>query len=611
MSGIPNQFSRPRKRRPAAAAAASLPPSQPSTSTSGSATPRSESEFADAVALQMLQRALPPPPLPERLWKWLEVEPGRAMRELRAAVDAEMPGALPEERDTIARRRMRDIERDKKAAFQCYVPDNRVCALLLDAYQAHGDVEARTLYRDVRRYLIESECRGEDARVERERRLAELDRLLETLLAPGARTPATQLVAAAQSPAGAVRSAAEFVRLFTQPADLTQSDSELMQSHCESTMRALLDTVNLTARLVQSAPADTVFGDAAVHPVDKLLLLLRESGHTAIREQTIIDYLALWQRAPELSQQDVDRQLFAYHKRDEMRVLERRLRELQLSEADTNLVLAYGVETQQSPLLRAVVQVLENDRFIDAERSAAKRFRFAELVDGQRRESQRTAVDDDGDAGDAAAAADPLTRLLPIYQQAARELPTYPRALLQQFLREPLPPSVASTERACFNRELCIAMTSNVAYPLLSIGSGGGGGSKQQGFICRAFEPNITREQIERQSPALCLLCNRYATTHQVLTLMRSRPGHTAPLPLTLLQDHAVAIGDGEYNADVMLPLTLENAHFNGIVKPQIMFSAAHYAPATTVVAGHTLRCVLELKALDFRPRWAGAVAAT
>jgi hypothetical protein len=197
-------------------------------------------------------------------------------------------------------------------------------------------------------------------------------------------------------------------------------------------------------------------------------------------------------------------------------------------------------------------------------------------------------------------------------------LPGYSRQTLQQFMREPLPAAAKSLERPCANGDGCICMTQNISYPLLSAsatangagaGGGGGGGRKERAFICREFRVVVNRQILENEPAAPCLLCNRFATTAQVMRNARARPDHSSPTPMTLLQDHYVLIGAGEYNADVCLPISMDNSEFNGVVRPQVMYSAAHYAPSVTQVAGYTLRCVVELKTLDFRQPWAAAIA--
>jgi hypothetical protein len=53
----------------------------------------------------------------------------------------------------------------------------------------------------------------------------------------------------------------------------------------------------------------------------------------------------------------------------------------------------------------------------------------------------------------------------------------------------------------------------------------------------------------------------------------------------------------------------MDNSEFNGITRPQVMYSASHYAPSVTPVANYTLRCLVELKTLDFRQPWVAATA--
>jgi len=607
--------------------------------------------------------------LAHRFQHWLGVTPGSALKHIAEQVDREMPHALPAVRRAEAEKRARDIENKKNTSFECFVSDARMCSLLLDAYLYADDEVAGALYCDTRRHQIESECRGPTMEAERTRRLLELEQSLRArvderrkqravLLDPSARAPDVHrwstldavdvdvgvdgddadgggvgvpraadgsALSAAPERGGSIKRPEDFVRLYTQPADLTQSSDELLRSHCESMMRSVLDVVNLTAKLVQVAPRDAVFGDARTstptdaHPMDKMHALLRAADTAArVDESALLNYLELWTRAPELSQADIDRQLYARHRADEDDTLRERLRELCVSVEGIKLALACGIEPRASaPLIRSVVSILDNEKFRETELAAAERTRLAQRVEEQRVRAERlkraavgasmsvdvptAAAGVGGGGSDCASESSSSTRsaagLLQIYETSARALPTYARSTLQSFMRAPLPPP--STERPCFNGDACICMTLNISYPL----------TPTQGFVCREFRPNPTRESLEREPALPCVLCNRYMTTAQVMSYARSKAKHTNALPLTLLQDHAVLVGEHEYNPDVLLPITIDNNKFNGIVRPQVMYSATHYAQSTTSIGRHVLPCVIELKALDFRRRWDAAIA--
>jgi len=602
-----------------------------------------------------------------RFQRWLHVTPGSALKHVAEQVDREMPDALPAVRREMAERRARELEEKKKITFECGVSDGRMCALLLDAYLLKNDTVAGELYRAVRCYQIESECRGPSMAVECRRRKLEMEQLLAMRVdehrrrvaarrdvnsrPPDVHTHSTLEVASVERDSfgvpvvarsadgsalrgrvGAILPAADYVRQFAQQSDLTQSTDELLKTHCEAMLMQLLEVVDLTAKLVQVAPSDTVFstetaptsasnpnakkknlGDSAAteHPIDKMHALLRATDtHVRVNESAILKYLEMWTRAPELTQADIDRQLFAHHRDDEVDALTTRLRELNVSSEGIRLALTCGVEPHASPLMRTVIAVLQNDKFKEAAAAAANQTRLKARIDEQQKRADKllqhqqqsggargNAVTEAEENEEVAAAAAESQTLLPIYAASARALPTYSRALLQTFMREPLP--APSLERPCFNGERCVCMSLNTSYPLTPI----------QGFVCREFRPHVTRESLELEPSLMCIICNRAATTASVMSYARASTSHVNAQPLELLQDHAVLIGENEYNADVLLPVTLENNKFNGIVKPQVMFSASHYSPSSTQIGKHTLRCLIELKALDFRRRWDAAIA--
>jgi len=621
--------------------------SSASAATTGATAPPAFVNSAEPAAYEVLAH---------RFQHWLGVVPGSALKALTEQVSREMPDALPAVRNQEAERRAAELESKKNTSFECFVSDARMCALLLDAYLYNDDEVAGALFRDARRHQIESECRGPSMDAERARRLLEFEQFMcarlderrkqrAVALDPSARAPdvhrwstldvvdgeAARAADGSIVPArsGGPRSVADFVRLAKQPGDLTQSSDELLRSHCEAMLRSLIDVVNLTAKLVQVAPSDAVFGSggggggggAAAHPMDKMHALLRASDTAdRVNESAILNYLELWTRAPSLSQADIDRQLFAHHRDDEFETLEQRLRELPATPEGIKLALVCGVEPQTTPLMRAVISVLENEKFRETELAAAEKTRLQQRIEEQRARAERlrrsstpataasvaaaaaaaaagASAAADGSSSESTTSRSSAAGLLQIYETSARALPTYSRSVLQSFLRAPLPPP--STERPCFNGDACICMTLNISYPL----------TPTQGFVCREFRPNPTREALERESALPCLLCNRYMTTAQVMSYARSKARHTNALPLTLLQDHAVLVGENEYNHDVLLPITIDNNKFNGIVRPQVMYSATHYAQSTTQLGKHVLPCVIELKALDFRRRWDAAIA--
>ena len=187
------------------------------------------------------------------------------------------------------------------------------------------------------------------------------------------------------------------------------------------------------------------------------------------------------------------------------------------------------------------------------------------------------------------------------------ELPRLTPHMAQDFLREA---DVNNGEQPCAAGDKCVARSMHLYAPLHSHAQ-----SEQQqaqphaalaatGFIMRAFTlPRERRGGAARDTPAVCLLCNRLMTQINAFALMRAHLNTVASGSRTQLriQDHTYLVGPDGYSADVMLPITggEDGSQWNGLIEPFIESNKMTYG-STTVPAPSDPR--VRLRALYEQP---------
>jgi len=480
---------------------------------------------------------------------------------------------------------------------------------------------------------------------------------------------------------GAVRSAASFVAAYT--ADLTRSASQVQQRHCAGLASSLVSAINLTAALVSVAPDDALFfmgneaGPAAAdgedppppsaaldnHPISAMRRIIEHAVPDApISEQALVRYMRQWSRTQSESPDDIDRALARVYREQEMDEIARAMRSHGIDGAELEASLAYGIDPEQSQMMRAVLDFVDNEQFREAHRNAVQHTKLRERyaahdrkMEQVRRRAQQanggvTVEDVDDEGAGAGAGAQPFADYdieqranahESFYLDAARQLECCSRQYLARYMRAPAGPQFS--ERECVNGLKCICLTLSAPFPALGSNMGGyatanvsGSGAMgvghslerddgepfvagtqttpasivgrhQQGFVCREFlkpsqEAKLLATGALPEIQQACLLCNRRATTHLYHQYTQQHGAGLPREPLDLLQDHCVAINErGEYDAAACLLTTFRERHFTGIVKPFVGYSAAHYRYSSTAECGQVLPCLVETTALDFR----------
>lgn len=595
----------------------------------------------------------------ERRFKlWLNVRPGATQNEIEAELREQMPDARPSHVSGLAKTRMAADERKKKAAFQIHVSDDKVQAMLLNAYKA-GDAEAGKIYCDWRERQIRLQSASDD---EAQRRLAEMRVFVEAELELARKESSSSLDSERQllrtvvqidreknallddAEAGVViepgvHQPGEFLRAYAQ--DQSACPEKVLQEHCSALVTDLMSSINLMATLLAVAPpdaelspADTCAGDA----VDKLYLKMRsaEARHR-VSSETLHLYVQQWHRVQSESQFDVDRELVRAHQHAEQDAIVRQLtKDGQLSAQQALSDMAFGVRPEMSQVYLVVASAARHDDYALVRDEALVASKLDQRIEQRAREMVR----ESNRAGQRIQMDDAYRTML---EGAARQIPVRSRAYSQEFLSESAGPEFF--ERQCIKGELCVCRTKKGVFPSQpfssSVGGGAGGGaggggglsggggagaggggggggsgarSATNGFICREFLLPAQWAEVKAsgrlpETVHMCLPCNIYYTTENVMSYAGQKQGCQQRMPLMLLQDHCVLIDQaGEYTRESTLPHTLANGRPSGIVRPFQAWSDSNYAYGRTVRHGKQLACLLELDVSVFRLPSANAI---
>lgn len=563
----------------------------------------------------------------KRFKLWLNVCPGITQNEIEADLRAKMPRASPSYISGMAKTQMQTSDRNKKTAFEIHVSDDKVQQMLLNAYKS-GDEEAGKIYVDWRERQIklqatsleEAQQRLEEMRVsvqatlEQARKEATLDAFLtsaEEMCTAAARETlrtVTRIDADKNLLLGAdggvvvepgLHTAGEFLRAYTQ--DQSACPEKLIQNHCSAIVNDLMSAIDLMATMIAVAPPDAVFGaDSEGDAIDTLYLMMRsEKSEHNLSSETLHLYVQQWHLVQSESQSDVDRELVRAHKHAEIKAVENRLHtDGALTQKQVQSAMTFGVRPEMSPVFQVIASAtqLDNYALVRAEALAASKLdqraeqRAKEIVRESNRSGQRLKMDD---------------AFKIMLEGAARQVPVRSRGYTQQFLCEAAGPEYL--ERPCVKGELCVVRVKRAVFPSMPFSSSGGARSATNGFICREFllpdqlrEVNATGKLPE--TVRMCLPCNIYYTSENVMSYAAQKQGCQERMPLMLLQDHCVLTEQaGEYTKESTLPHALANGRPSGVVRPFQAWSDSNYAYGRTVRHGKELACLIETDASVFR----------
>jgi hypothetical protein len=348
------------------------------------------------------------------------------------------------------------------------------------------------------------------------------------------------------------------------------------------------------------------------------------------------------------------------HRQQELGVIERELKRRGVSPEEVAAALAHGVDPLQSKMMDAVFDFVSNEEFEQAHNEVLQRTKLAERYaahDRQQEAQRRRAGDTDEPVTPAAPAVDIEKTALSFsrfYFETARRLEMCSRAYLGRYMRAPA--GAQFFERECVNGLKCICVTLSTPFPALGTNLGGFAthnvaenrsigighaleretkndpkqgpprpyvasdptdepidrqesivGRHKQGFVCREFlmpsqEAHLLATGKLPEVHQVCLLCNRYATTHLYHQYTQQRGPGEPRVPLDVIHNHSVIVDQpGEYDHTACLATTFRDRYFTGIVKPFVGWAAGHYRFATSIAHGQVLPCVVETGALDFR----------
>jgi hypothetical protein len=609
---------------------------------------------------------------------WLGVKSGAHMDAIEATLRQENPGIGAAQLRELADAELRKADRQRKSAHARYMSDDKACRLLLNAYFGSNDQEALRVYMQYQTDFIRRKfatkpsvvpaqlaavtraletCARQmrdkkfslasvvevllDKHAAWERNEVPIEDLRQSLLLSQQLAPAEQdsvdtlprmlgidgkVSVGAPPGSGDLHSVAEFVSSFT--ADLSNSAEQTQKRHLSEMARTLASAINLTAALVEVAPANAVFMDfdgpqpETSHPVELMQkILTRALPDQKVEPEQLSRYVTQWTRTQNESQEDVDQAIANMHNFQERETIVRDMLARGVSEEEAQAAMAHSIDPANSPFMTAVSQFIMDEEFQRANE-----------------EAQQNAKG--GSTADSTSAASLAQKKM----ETAHQLEECSRSHLARFMREPLGEKYG--ERPCANSFNCVCMMLTSSFPMIGANLGGfvardvaGNGStviggmlgrdaqakkddarakpqpvkSRLGFVCREFllpsqEATFQRTRELPRSIQLCLLCNRRETTMLYYQAMQQRGPGNPLMPVHTLQNHSVRIDEkGEYDKSACLKTEFDNHQFTGIVKPFIGFSASHYDYATVVEHGHTLSAIVEKSALDFRPASASA----
>ena len=563
----------------------------------------------------------------KRFKLWLNVRPGITQNEIEAGLRQKMPEASPSYISGMAKTQMQADDKKKKAAFQIHVSDDKVQQMLLNAYKS-GDEEAGKIYIDWRARQIklqatsaeEEQTRLEEMRMsveatlEQARKEATLDASLRSAdeMRAAAERETLRTVARIDSEKGLLlgsdggvvvepgpHTAGEFLRAYTQ--DQSACPEKIIQDHCSAIVTDLMSSINLMATMLAVAPPGSTFGaDSDGDAIDTLYLMMRsEDAKHSLSSETLHLYVQQWHRVQSESQSDVDRELVRAHKHAEHKAIQNRMHlDGGLTKREVDSAMTFGVRPEMSPVFQVVAAAtqLDNYALVRAEAMAASKLeqrneqRAKEIVRESNRTGHRLKMDD---------------AYKVMLEGVARQIPERTRGYTQEFLSEAAGPEFF--ERSCVKGDLCVCRVKRAVFPSMPFSGSGNSRSATTGFICREFLlPDQLREVKATgklpETVRMCLPCNIYYTSENVMSYAVQKQGCQERMPLMLLQDHCVLTEQaGEYAKESTLPHTLANGRPSGVVRPFQAWSDANYAYGRTTRNGKELACLVETDASVFR----------
>ena len=344
---------------------------------------------------------------------------------------------------------------------------------------------------------------------------------------------------------------------------------------------------------------------------------------------SVVRYLAEWQRCLVESRIDVDNAVAARHKQYDVELVKHLVAELGVSSEVVEANFAFGVDPETSEVMRQVMWAADNDWFRHTDAQADTRYSHRERVErierrAKRRRQTADKADDEatanqngtGDAShsqsrtmeeleesddEAVRKAEPgdnhhieaqFSHMV-LHSRVARRLPVIEFDYFPDFMRKGLGEELG--ERDCRNGESCYCAIKSANYPYVEDVKRRG-----RGFVCREFllPSELDAWRVKRELPSrrsFCVFCEMFMITMEFDRMTKERV-----TPIKVLHRWAVRIGPRQFNADCMLPVRHED-RWTGIVRPFPRMSANNYVFGKTQVGDVPLPCMRPTDRLDFR----------
>jgi len=630
-----------------------------------------------AEALRALDEPKDDERLEVRFKRWLEVNPGAAQQQIEDRLSAKNPRADPINVRTQARAELRKLVSKKTSKWAQFFLDDKMTQMLC-RYQDMGDESARAILEAFLDYKVRIESTTERERENREhdvfaQRQSRTESLQEAKRVPKSiailvkkgngrvphgdgefmppdalRDPPIEAVETREdsltgavvkiSPTGepverGVSTAAQFLNAYTR--EKSDSDDSAHQRLAERIARGVEEAIMLHIKFLQIASPSALFastGRADTTPrgntVEDLLALLESSDAVPqLDGNSVVRYLAEWQRCLVESRIDIDNAVAARHRQYDADLVKQLVAELGVESSVVEANFAFGVDPETSAVMKQVMWAADNDWFRHTDAQADQRYKHSERVERIERRAKRrraAAAKDDAQSSNAAGEshshsqsrtreqiemsddeaaqnADPEDTLnveaqfshMVLHSRAARRMPIIDFDYFPQFMRKGLGEELG--ERDCRNGESCYCAVKSANYPYVEDAKRRG-----RGFVCREFllPSELDQWRVRHELPqrrSFCVFCEMFMITIEFDRLVKERV-----TPVKILHRWAVRIGPGQFNADCMLPVRHED-RWSGIVRPFPRMSASHYVFGKTEVGDIPLPCMRPTDRLDFR----------
>jgi len=641
-----------------------------------------QADIVRAEALAALAKTKKDMPIDQQFKSWLSMKPGEAQQQIEDRMLSEKPNADPISIRQAAKSEVNKMVRKQTSKWAQFFKDDKMVRML-QRFESIGDKEARFILEKYLDYKVRLESRTDAERQQRSEDTASLllsrdaarqetvrqrKRVHELISQAGGpervplgeddyvpsdvgHTPLNQVVKRETSElTGAVvhkntqdeplskrtQGAVQFLRAYM--TDKSDSDAAVHQRLTERLCFLAHEAVSLHIKFMQVAKPSSLFVGTGRKPSgntfeDLIDLLYSTGGAAQFDGNSIVRYLAEWQRCLIESRIDVDNAVARRHKEYDAALVQSVMSELGLSREEVEANFAFGVDPETSEVMRNICWAARSDWFRQSDSQADKRYHHADTAERvERRAKRRRRSEASGDVNqgsgkqnkgsdsgagshsqsrtreeleasdDEAAAGSGVEFSLNIekhfkdmvlHSRAARRMPVLGAEYLADFMRKGL--GEEHGERDCRNGTSCYCATKSSPYPFVDEGRRRG-----KSFVCRELlmpaELNawkVSHELPQRRS--FCVFCEMKIVEDEYNRCMSE-----CVTPIKPLHRWAVRIGPGHYNPSCMLQIAVAD-RWTGIVRPFLRFNANNYTYGETRVGAVTLPCMRQTDRLDFR----------